>query len=384
MGNQSAKPSPPRGVVGSKSHQTFLHIEEPHAVPRSISALPSLETPRRSKNSHGPHETFSRSESFSSASDQHFDDPSRDDTKELSSEEASSRSRASSCAEATTPRSQLSVCRTHSTGIGISNMHKDGALNHKSVSSVHLPEKAVVKSASTKSAKNGVSPLRSQLSKEKATSSSSHAIQTSMPLVSTSLCLTSAQILLVRKTWAHARNQGSLEPALSIFRNSFFKNSEIRTIMMHGAKNAGHERLKKHAQAFTAIMDDLIANLDSANATVAAMRDAGEKHVFPTRDQYGCPFRATLIDQFASAMIERTLEWGEKKDRTEITQMAWTKIVLFVCEQIKEGFHDEMKRQRRVRPRQLGTRSDYASLSEVSTPPKSTGEIKRFNTVDNL
>ncbi|ETN77057.1 hypothetical protein NECAME_11314 [Necator americanus] len=194
MGNQSAKPSPPRGVIGSKSHQTFLHIEEPHAVPRSISALPSLETPRRSKNSHGPHETFSRSESFSSASDQHFDDPSRDDTKELSSEEASSRSRASSCAEATTPRSQLSVCRTHSTGIGISNMHKDGALNHKSVSSVHLPEKgtsessnvstrtqnerhsAVVKSASTKSAKNGVSPLRSQLSKEKATSSSSHDV----------------------------------------------------------------------------------------------------------------------------------------------------------------------------------------------------------------
>ncbi|RCN27775.1 globin, partial [Ancylostoma caninum] len=183
---------------------------------------------------------------------------------------------------------------------------------------------AVVESASTKSAKKGVSPLRSQLSKEKATSSSSHAIPSSLPLVSTSLCLTSAQILFIRKTWAHARNQGSLEPALSIFRNSFFKNSEIRTIMMYGAKNAGHERLKKHAQAFTNIMDDLIANLDSPDATVAPIREAGEKHVFPTRDQFGCPFRATLLDQFASAMIERTLEWGEKKDRTEVSGFACT------------------------------------------------------------
>ncbi|KJH41882.1 hypothetical protein DICVIV_12134 [Dictyocaulus viviparus] len=73
----------------------------------------------------------------------------------------------------------------------------------------------------------------------------------------------------------------------------------------------------------------------------------------------GCPFRAALLDQFASAMIERTLEWGEKKDRTEmtraieVTQTGWTKIVLFIVEQIKEGFHDKMKRQRRTRPGNL-------------------------------
>ncbi|KAK6037938.1 hypothetical protein COOONC_24557 [Cooperia oncophora] len=133
-------------------------------------------------------------------------------------------------------------------------------------------------------------------------------------------------------------------------------------------------------------MDELIANLDSPTATSPSLRESGEKHVFPTRDQYGCPFRATLLDQFASAMIERTLEWGEKKDRTEVTQTGWTKIVLFVVEQIKEGFHDEVKRQRRVRPRNLGHRSDYSSLSETSSHslPRNVPEIKRFNTVDNL
>ncbi|WKY09426.1 hypothetical protein Q1695_002079 [Nippostrongylus brasiliensis] len=385
MGNQSGKPhhSHSGRVATSKSHQAFIHIDE-SSMPRSISAMPSLETPRKGNNCRV--EQLSRSDSFSSATDQHFDDPTRDDTKENSSVEAvTTRSRASSCADATTPRSQLSVCRTHSTGLNHdSNMEKDAELSQKSSSIVNLPEKAVQKSASTKSSKNGISPLRAQLSKEKPTSSSASALPSSAPLVSSSLTLTSAQILFIRKTWAHARNQGALEPAISIFRNSFFKNSEIRSIMMHGTKNAGHERLKKHAQMFTTIMDDLISNLDSPTATVASLREAGEKHVFPTRDQYGCPFRATLLDQFASAIIERTLEWGEKKDRTEVTQTGWTKIVLFVVEQIKEGFHDEVKRQRRVRPRHQ-VRSDFSSLSETASHslPRTT-EIKRFNTVDNL
>ncbi|VDK20233.1 unnamed protein product [Anisakis simplex] len=58
------------------------------------------------------------------------------------------------------------------------------------------------------------------------------------------LQLNPTQLILVRKTWQHARNQGALEPAMSIFRNSFFKNAEIRSLMMYGSKNVGHERLK--------------------------------------------------------------------------------------------------------------------------------------------
>ncbi|XGW01085.1 hypothetical protein V3C99_013777 [Haemonchus contortus] len=403
MGNHTGKPAQePRGVVNSKSHEAFLHIEG-STMQRSISALPSLETSRRGNNCRA--EQPSRSDSFSSASDQHFDDPARDESKENSAEVPSaSRSRSSSFAEAATPRSQLSVCRTLSSGLhSDEKMHKETStspLPQKSSSIVHLadkPDKAhpsirpnphsfsVVKSSSTKSSKNGVSPLRTQLSKERPTSSSSSAIASSAPLVSSSLCLTPAQILLIRRTWTHARNQGALEPAISIFRNSFFKNPEIRSMMMHGTKNAGHERLKRHAQIFTTIMDELIANLDNPTATSPSLRESGEKHVFQTRDQYGCPFRATLLDQFASAMIERTLEWGEKKDRTEVTQTGWTKIVLFVVEQIKEGFHDEVKRQRRIRPRHIGHLPDYTSLSEASSHslPRNP-EIKRYNTVDNL
>ncbi|VDO34862.1 unnamed protein product, partial [Haemonchus placei] len=206
---------------------------------------------------------------------------------------------------------------------------------------------SVVKSSSTKSSKNGVSPLRTQLSKERPTSTSS------APLVSSSLCLTPAQILLIRRTWTHARNQGALEPAISIFRE-FWKNLNFLQFQKLKKSRKCSESFQRHAQIFTTIMDELIANLDNPTATSPSLRESGEKHVFQTRDQYGCPFRATLLDQFASAMIERTLEWGEKKDRTEVTQTGWTKIVLFVVEQIKEGFHDEVKRQRRVRPRHIG------------------------------
>lgn len=61
---------------------------------------------------------------------------------------------------------------------------------------------------------------------------------------SNSLNLSTIQMLLVRKTWTHARNQGALEPAISIFRNSFYKCSEIRSLIMDGPKNVGYERLK--------------------------------------------------------------------------------------------------------------------------------------------
>lgn len=67
----------------------------------------------------------------------------------------------------------------------------------------------------------------------------------------------------------------------------------------------------------------------------------------------GCPFRLAHFEHFASAMIERTLEWGEKKDRNATTQTAWTKIVLFVMEQIREGYQEAIREERRARQQQL-------------------------------
>ncbi|VDM59209.1 unnamed protein product [Angiostrongylus costaricensis] len=234
MGNHSGKPAGHGRVIESKSQQTLIHIEEPH-IRRSISALPSLRLPRKS-NSCDVVAKVSPSESFSSASDQQFDTLTRDDTKENSSDDSPlSRSRASSYIDATTPRTLVILSVKHIVHHNDSNEDE-----------VNENFKTAVKSSSTKSGKvAGAASIRTQLSKEKTISNSSNALPgLDPPLVSSSLSLTSAQILFIRKTWAHARNHGALEPAISIFRNSFFKNPEIRSIMMHGTKNAGHERLK--------------------------------------------------------------------------------------------------------------------------------------------
>uniref|UniRef100_A0A158Q7Z8 GLOBIN domain-containing protein n=1 Tax=Elaeophora elaphi TaxID=1147741 RepID=A0A158Q7Z8_9BILA len=174
------------------------------------------------------------------------------------------------------------------------------------------------------------------------------------------------QLSLIRKTWMHARSQGALEPAISIFRNSFFKCGEIRSLIMDGPKNVGYERLKKHAKNFTDIMDQLITGLDTKEIVIEELRKAGRAHASLLRDTCNklekecnigrnqpsvgaCPFRLAHFDHFASAMIERTLEWGEKKDRNKITQTGWTKIVLFVTEQLREGYQEAIREERRAR-----------------------------------
>lgn len=219
MGNHSGKSAGHGQVIESKSQQTLIHIQESR-MQRSISALPSSQLPRKS-NSCDVVAKLSRSESFSSASDQQFDTLTRDDTKENSSDDSSlSRSRASSYIDATTPRTLLTVCRTHSSGVKGHKMEKDTALGDKSASTVQLSDKPAAKSSSTKSGKAaGAATIRAQLSKEKTISNNSNALPgLDPPLVSSSLSLTSAQILFIRKTWAHARNHGALEPAISIFR----------------------------------------------------------------------------------------------------------------------------------------------------------------------
>lgn len=232
---------------------------------------------------------------------------------------------------------------------------------------------------------------------------------------SSNLQLSTTQLLLVRKTWAHARSQGSLEPAMSIFRNSFFKCAEIRSLLMAGPKNAGQERLKKHAKLFTEIMDNLINGLETKEAVIEELRSAGRAHISLPRysreqsDQTigtvcrGYPFRVAHFEHFASAMIERTLEWGEKKDRNETTQTAWTKIVLFVVEQIREGYQQAVREERRARhcrhqqlnhlqlstPSTWNTRQrTFCNTSSAPNSPSSKNKepsnMRRFHTIEHV
>ncbi|CAI2355472.1 unnamed protein product [Caenorhabditis sp. 36 PRJEB53466] len=392
MGNQSAKSS--NGTNSRVSHSTSTHHQSSRVVsdtiPRSASSISSqerfyMESPIATQSAACPvaapgkyrHVTGkflppiklnddinnSDDEVFCSSRSSNYVMSPGEETRSPPASSLNRRSIESSNSdllEAVTPRSHISVKRTVSSG----EPEQPDVSNN------------IQKSNSLKLLRNG---FRNE-SKEKeisAVNRSSHGF----PYIHQFLHLTQPQIIFVRKTWNHARNQGALEPAISIFRNSFFKHPEIRQMIMFGTKNEGHERLKTHAQLFTLLMDDLIANLDSPSATVAGLRKAGEQHMWPSKDKFGCQFRVQLLDQFASAMIERTLEWGEKKDRTETTQRGWTKIVLFVIEQLKEGFQEEQKKVRRMKA-QMNS-SAYSSMVEI-TPKSKQCDIKRFQTFDNL
>ncbi|PAV61879.1 hypothetical protein WR25_22804 [Diploscapter pachys] len=270
-------------------------------------------------------------------------------------------------ADAVTPRSHFSLYRSHSSGLVPKDEESKPQPVEKtdSVGSMGDSEKKgstksqlSAKTSNQRNIKRSERSSTNQQPRKASTSSQFYG-----PLLST-LQLTGAQILLVRRTWQHARNQGTYEPAMTIFR--------------------GTRKCSRRS------MDDLIASLDDSRARANSLRDAGEAHAFENKNAYGCPFRASFLDLFAQAIIERTLEWGEKKDRTEVTQMAWTKIVLFVIEQIKEGYQEETRRIRRSRPsnKYIGERTDPASLSEdltnaveINVP---AGTIKRFNTIDHF
>ena len=52
-------------------------------------------------------------------------------------------------------------------------------------------------------------------------------------------------------------------------------------------------------------------------------------------------------DDFAAAVVDCTLEWGDRQLRCPEAQTAWTEIVMFIVRLLKDGFYDEMRKLRR-------------------------------------
>lgn len=49
-----------------------------------------------------------------------------------------------------------------------------------------------------------------------------------------------------------------------------------------------------------------------------------------------------IWNTLAETFIDCTLEWGDKKSRTETTRKAWALIIAFVIEKIKDGHTQEV------------------------------------------
>lgn len=55
-------------------------------------------------------------------------------------------------------------------------------------------------------------------------------------------------------------------------------------------------------------------------------------------------------------MIDETLKWGSKLQRNQNTQEAWTKIVFYIIEKMRDGYYAELKRTKTA-PRKLSTKN---------------------------
>ncbi len=54
-------------------------------------------------------------------------------------------------------------------------------------------------------------------------------------------------------------------------------------------------------------------------------------------------FQPKLWDAFAEAMIHCTVGWGDRHKRNSATQEAWTKIVLFIIDRMRDGYYREVR-----------------------------------------
>lgn len=190
------------------------------------------------------------------------------------------------------------------------------------------------------------------------------------------LRLTPAQISLVRKIWQNVRAQGENGAGLQILRDHlFFRYPDIRDLFATGGASSEtnyHKRLMTHAEALGGLLDEVIANLEQTHLLREKIRDLGRLHA-KYRD---IGFKASYWDRLAEAFNECTLSWCQKAQRCFDAQVAMTSIVMFIIEQLKDGYMEECRRVRRSmydsgsRERKASDRGDGAGRSPRHLTPE--------------
>lgn len=159
-----------------------------------------------------------------------------------------------------------------------------------------------------------------------------------------SLNLSQIQISQIRKMWRQARLMGADEPARSILVAVFIKAPEVQQIFNEvsnfnsNSKNSEENSQKNfefsaHARRFLKIIEIVLNNLEKLEKIEKILVELGRKH-FSAR---GKGFLPKYWDIFAECMIQRSLNWGQRSQKTPDTLKTWTKIVMFIIEKMKEG-----------------------------------------------
>ncbi|KAL3997514.1 Globin family protein [Acanthocheilonema viteae] len=188
--------------------------------------------------------------------------------------------------------------------------------------------------------------------------------------------LTSAQIHLIRNIWRQVYiTKGPTVIGSTLLHGIFFKSKKIkeqffRCPFPHRFPNRDSFN-KAHAKAIGELLDKIVDNLENLELMSRYLFSIGAIHANLARRQVS----KEIWNLMAEAFIDCTLDWGDKKGRTEASRKAWAFIIAFVIEKIKGG-HLYERRQLAYHRRSSMITPSQTTAALISLP--SSAPTKRF------
>ncbi|MCP9264252.1 Globin [Dirofilaria immitis] len=156
--------------------------------------------------------------------------------------------------------------------------------------------------------------------------------------------LTSAQIHLVRNIWRQVYiTKGPTIIGSAILHGICFKSKKIkeqffRCSFPHQFPNRDSFN-KAHAKVIGEMFDKIVDNLENLESISTYLFAVGVTHGSLARQQLS----REIWNLMAETFIDCTLDWGDRKGRTEASRKAWVFIIAYVIEKIKEGHLHERR-----------------------------------------
>ncbi|VDM92668.1 unnamed protein product [Onchocerca ochengi] len=187
--------------------------------------------------------------------------------------------------------------------------------------------------------------------------------------------LTSAQIYLIRNNWRQVYvTKGPTLIGSTILHGMCFKSRKIKDRFFkcpfpHRFPNRDSFN-KAHAKAIGEMFDKIVDNSENLGSISSYLFAIGAMHTCLARRQLS----REMWNLMAETFIDCTLDWGDKKGRTEASRIAWAFIIAHVIKKIKEGDLNERRRLAHYRQSSL-LAPPRLSSTNVSLPSSSTSKL---------
>ncbi|VDK89701.1 unnamed protein product [Litomosoides sigmodontis] len=192
--------------------------------------------------------------------------------------------------------------------------------------------------------------------------------------------LTPAQIHLIRNIWRQVYvTKGPTVIGSTLLHGIFFKARKIKDQFFHCPfphRFPNRDSFNKaHAKAVGEMLDKIVDNLENLELMSGYLFSIGTTHANLVQRQSS----NEMWNLMAETFIDCTLDWGDKKGRTEASRKAWAFIIAFVIEKIKGG-HLFERRQLAAYRRRSSTIA--ASQTTVGLLPSSAPTIRFWKSID--